>query len=181
MQVMNIHMNLFTNLALKSTKEKLERQQKAQSEIDFWEARKEQLKGKEYSSVEEIARKLEMYHNYNDAIQGIRHAYNHEQMFHISDEAKEKGEKIARAAQEHKPKTRRERELEERKKELLEEAEKYGDTEFLEKFLLELTEEEMDLLDEMSEKEGFCLGAMSEEELEQLKEELEKKLQEAAL
>ena len=48
---------------LKSTQEKMERQQKAGSEIAFWEKQKESLKEKECATVEEIAKKLEMFHN----------------------------------------------------------------------------------------------------------------------
>ncbi|MCM1172015.1 MAG: hypothetical protein NC393_07790 [Clostridium sp.] len=120
---MNIKMNqnsFFGNMAntgLKSTAEKQERQAKCQSQVDFWEKKKESLKNMECATVEEIAEKLELYHSYEDSIAAAKKAYNNEQMWHIMDEAKERGEKIAEAAKKNEPKTE-----EERKEELKEEA-----------------------------------------------------------
>ncbi len=148
---------------LKSTQEKLERQQKAAGQIDFWEKQKENLKNTDCASLEEIAKKLEQIHTYNDAIAGAKMAYNQEQMFHILDEAQEQGEKIAEEAKKKAPKT-----PEERKKEKLEEAlgieEESGleellpesaDTENgLEKLLIELTDndKEKDLNKNLTEE-----------------------------
>ncbi|MCM1083722.1 MAG: hypothetical protein NC428_09615 [Clostridium sp.] len=120
---MNIKMNqnsFFGNMAntgLKSTAEKQERQAKCQNQVAFWEKKKESLKNMECATVEEIAEKLELYHSYEDSIAAAKKAYNNEQMWHIMDEAKERGEKIAEAAKKNEPKTE-----EERKEELKEEA-----------------------------------------------------------
>ena len=45
---------------LKSTQDKLERQQKAQSQIEFFENQKENLKNMQCDSIEEIARKRKL-------------------------------------------------------------------------------------------------------------------------
>lgn len=102
---------------LKSTQDKLERQQKAQSQIDFFENQKENLKNMQCESIEDIARKLEMFHSYEDQIAAVKKQYNNEQMFHTMDEARERGEQIAELAEDYAPKTE-----EERKEEMVEEA-----------------------------------------------------------
>ena len=124
---------------LKSTQDKLERQQKAQSQIEFFENQKENLKNMQCDSIEEIARKLEMFHSYEDQIAAVKKQYNNEQMFHTMDEARERGEQIAELAEDYAPKTE-----EERKEEMVEEAlgieEKGGLTESMEE-VQEITEE----------------------------------------
>jgi len=124
---------------LKSTQEKRERQQKAQSQIDFFENQKENLKNMQCDSIEDIARKLEMFHSYEDQIAAVKKQYNNEQMFHAMDEARERGEQIAELAEDYAPKTE-----EERKEEMVEEAlgveEKSGLTESMEA-VQEITEE----------------------------------------
>jgi len=124
---------------LKSTQDKLERQQKAQSQIEFFENQKENLKNMQCDSIEEIARKLEMFHSYEDQIAAVKKQYNNEQMFHTMDEARERGEQIAELAEDYAPKTE-----EERKEEMVEEAlgveEKSGLTESMEA-VQEITEE----------------------------------------
>ena len=124
---------------LKSTQEKQERQQKAQSQIEFFENQKENLKNIQCDSIEDIARKLEMFHSYEDQIAAVKKQYNNEQMFHTMDEARERGEKIAELAEDYAPKTE-----EERKEEMVEEAlgieEKGGLTESMEE-VQEITEE----------------------------------------
>ncbi len=107
----------FLGTPLKSTQEKMQRRQKAEGEVAFWQKKKEGLKSMECGSLEEIARKLEMFHTYEDEIAAAKASYNREQMFHILDEAMEQGEKNAEAAEKSKPKT-----PEERKEELVEEA-----------------------------------------------------------
>lgn len=107
----------FLGAPLKSTQEKMQRRQKAEGEVAFWQKKKEGLKSMECGSLEEIARKLEMFHTYEDEIAAAKASYNREQMFHILDEAMEQGEKNAEAAEKSKPKT-----PEERKEELVEEA-----------------------------------------------------------
>ena len=129
---------------LKSTQDKLERQQKAQSQIEFFENQKDNLKNMQCDSIEDIARKLEMFHSYEDQIVAVKKQYNSEQMFHTMDEARERGEKIAELAKDYAPKTE-----EERKEEMVEEAlgieEKGGLTESMEE-IQEITEEMVEKL-----------------------------------
>lgn len=106
----------FLNPGLKSTEQKLERQAKRDGQIAFFEKQKENLKKVDCSSVEEIARKLEQLHSYEDQIASVKSAYNNEQMWHVMDEAMERAEKIAEEVEKMEPKT-----PEERKKEALEE------------------------------------------------------------
>ena len=128
---------------LKSTQDKLERQQKAQSQIEFFENQKENLKNMQCDSIEDIARKLEM--------------------FHTMDEARERGEQIAELAEDYAPKTE-----EERKEEMVEEAlgieEKGGLTESMEEvqeiteeMVEELATENVELLDEAMTAEDEML------------------------
>jgi len=102
---------------LKSTEEKIERFQKTQSQIDFFEQRKAALKEKHCTTMDEIAEKLELFNNYNDQIDAVKKQFNNEQMMHCMDEAKELGEKIAKAVEKLEPKT-----AEERREELAKEA-----------------------------------------------------------
>lgn len=102
---------------LKSTEEKIERFQKTQSQIDFFEGKKAELKEKHCTTMEEIAQKLELFNNYNDQIDAVKKQFNQEQVMHCMDEAEELGEKIAKAAEKLEPKT-----TEERREELAKEA-----------------------------------------------------------
>ena len=117
---MNLSVNVFKGFSifsqkfgtagmLKSTQDKMERQQKAQSQIDFFENQKENLKNMQCDSIEDIARKLEMFHSYEDQIAAVKKQYNNEQMFHAMDEARERGEQIAELAEDYAPKTEEER------------------------------------------------------------------------
>ena len=159
---------------LKSTQEKQERQQKAQSQIEFFENQKENLKNMQCDSIEDIARKLEMFHSYEDQIAAVKKQYNNEQMFHTMDEARERGEQIAELAEDYAPKTE-----EERKEEMVEEAlgieEKGGLTENMEE-VQEITEEmaeelatdNAELLDEVMTAESEVLvetGVLPPEEI----------------
>ncbi len=90
---------------LKSTAQKLERQAERDSQVAFFENQKANLKNIECSSPEEVARVLEMLHSYEDSIAAVKAQYNQEQMFHLMDEAKERGEEIAKAIEESEPKT----------------------------------------------------------------------------
>ncbi len=139
---------------LKSTQDKLERQQKAQSQIDFFENQKENLKNIQCNSIEDIARKLEMFHSYEEQIAAVKKQYNNEQMFHTMDEARERGEQIAELAEDYAPKTE-----EERKEEMVKDAlgieEKGGITESMEavqeiteEMVEELTAENLEVVDE---------------------------------
>ncbi len=87
-------------MGLKSTEEKIERFQKAQSQIDFFEGKKAELKNKQCVSLDEIAQKLELFNNYNNQIDAVKKQFNNEQVMHCMDEAQELGEKIAEAAEE---------------------------------------------------------------------------------
>ena len=102
---------------LKSTKEKMERQSERDSKVAFFEAQKENLKNMKTETVEDIAKKLEMFHTYEDEIAAAKQEYNSSQMFHIMDEAEEEAEKRAKEAEKNKPKTE-----EERKEEAVDEA-----------------------------------------------------------
>ena len=130
--------------ALKSTQEKIERQQKAAGQVQFWENQKEKLRNMECSTIEDIAKKLEKFHSYEDEIASVKMQYNQEQMWHIMDEAKERGEKIAEAAEKTKPKT-----AEERREDMVEEALGIDDEKGM---LSESLEELSDLAEELTEE-----------------------------
>lgn len=102
---------------LKSTQEKIERFQKTQSQIDFFEGKKAELKNKHCTTMDEIAEKLALFNNYNDQIDAVKKQFNYEQVMHCMDEAQEFGEKIAEAVEKLEPKT-----AEERREELAKEA-----------------------------------------------------------
>jgi 2-keto-4-pentenoate hydratase/2-oxohepta-3-ene-1,7-dioic acid hydratase in catechol pathway len=53
---------------LKSTQEKLQRQQERDNKVAFFEAQKENLKNRKADTLEEISEKLEMFHNYENEI-----------------------------------------------------------------------------------------------------------------
>ena len=131
---------------LKSTQEKVERFQKTQSQIDFFEGKKAALKDKHCTTLDEIAEKLELFNNYNDQIDAVKKQFNYEQIMHCMDEAEEFGKKIAKAAEELEPKT-----AEERREELAKEALGIEDDGgILEEMLEDLPEEVLEeTLDEM--------------------------------
>ena len=154
---MNIKMqsiNLFSNNGLKSTQDRLDRQAKRDSQIAFFEQQKENLKNMRADSIEDISRKLELLHGYDDQITAVKAEYNNSQMFHILDEARERAEKIAEEAEKYAPKTPEER-LEDMIKEatgvdkdagMLAEA-----MDELEEITEEMMEESVEELDDMSE------------------------------
>ncbi len=90
-----------------------------------------------------------MLHSYEDQIAAAKAAYNNEQMWHMMDESREIGEKIAEAVEKSKPKT-----PEERMEDLVEEVtgtESDGILEELDEVMeeaLELQEEMQDVLQE---------------------------------
>lgn len=100
---------LHGNRGLKSTQEKLERQEERDSKVAFYEQQKENLKNMKCNTVEEIAKKLDMFHSYEVEILAAKIVYNNEQMMHIMDESREMGEKIAEAVEKMEPKTPEER------------------------------------------------------------------------
>ena len=132
------------NTMLKSTQEKIDRQNKAASQVEFWENQKENLKNREADSVEEVSKKLELLHSYEEEITSTKAAYNQEQMFHMLDEAKEMGEKIAEKVEEMRPKTK-----EERKEEMVEEALGVEENKGM---LEEITEEFSEIIEETKEQ-----------------------------
>lgn len=148
---------------LKSTQQKLERQAERDSQVDFYEKQKENLKNVKCETVEEIAKKLEMFHSYEDQIAAAKAAYNSEQMLHIMDESREMGEKIAEAAEKLEPKT-----PEERREELVEEAlgidESGG---ILEEVLDEAAKLQEELQDTLSETAQEGLQQTAQEELQE--------------
>lgn len=137
---------------MKSTQDKMERQEKCASQVSFFENQKENLKTMACSSLEEIARKLEMFHSYEDQIAAAKQAYNNSQMTAVLDEARERGEKIAEAAEKAAPKT-----PEERREEMLEEA---TDSEESKGMLSEIMDEMTEMIEEAAEE-------MQEEMLEE--------------
>ena len=145
---------------LKSTQDKMERQQKAQSQIEFFENQKENLKNMKCDSIEDIVRKLEMFHSYEEQIAAVKKQYNSEQMFHAMDEARERGEQIAEFAEDYAPKTEGER-----KEEVVEEAlgiEEKGELiesmkevrEITEEMVEELAAEKVEVLDKMKNEQS---------------------------
>lgn len=127
---------------LKSTQEKLERQEKRDNQIAFFENQKSNLKSMECdingaNAMEEIGAKLDLLHAYDAQIAAAKQEYNSSQMLHALDEARELGEKIAEAVEKHEPKT-----AEERKEELAKEALGIDENDgLLSKILEDLTEE----------------------------------------
>lgn len=145
---------------LQSTRDRLERQEETQRQVDFFEQQKGNLKNIKCESVQEIAEKLNMLHSYEDQIAAVKAAYNSEQMWHIMDESTERGEKIAEAAEKMEPKT-----PEERQEEMVEEALGIEDSGGM-------IEEIMDEVEELTEE-------LTEEVLEDLPEEMTGEMAEA--
>ena len=146
----------FINRGMKSTQQKQLRESERDSQIAFFQNQKENLKNMECGSLEEIARKLNMLHSYEDQIAEAKAQFNREQMSHVLDEAKERGEKIAEAAEKNAPKT-----PEEYREDLAEEA---SETQENEGEMTELLEEMIpNELEEMAEE-------LTEEQLEELQE-----------
>ena len=121
------------NTMLKSTQEKIDRQNKAASQVEFWENQKENLKNREADSVEEVSKKLELLHSYEEEITSTKAAYNQEM-----------GEKIAEKVEEMRPKTK-----EERKEEMVEEALGVEENKGM---LEEITEEFSEIIEETKEQ-----------------------------
>lgn len=163
------------NNITQSAQDKAERQQKAQSEISFWEKQKKNLKNQECESVEEIADKLKALHSYEEEIAAAKQSYNNEQMWHILDEAEELGEKIAEAAEKMEPKT-----AEERREDMAEEA---MGTDEDKSMMEEMMEDVSDLSEEVEavEENAKELEELAEEteEMREAKEAQEKLAEEA--
>ena len=154
---------------LKSAQDQAERQQKAQSQIAFWENQKESLKNMECDTLEAIGKKLERFHSYESEIAAVKTQYNQEQMWHAMDEAKELGEKIAEEAEKFEPKT-----AEERREDMAEEAlgtdENKGElTESMEEMqeeMAELTEDMSQTMEEITESAEETYDSLTEENVE---------------
>lgn len=163
---MNINvqgLNLFNNFSSKAEQNRMERQQKRDNQIAFIENQKHNLKNIQSESIEDIKKKLQMIENYDNQIAAVKAEYNHEQVFHMLDEAWETGEKIAEAAKEAAPKT-----PEERKEELIEEATGVEKSDGL---LADVMDEFEDIADEMEEMEESIEEI--EENLEEMDENME--------
>ena len=154
-------MDLFGNIGLKSTQERLDRQAKRDNQIAFYEQQKENLKNMKANTLEEISRKLELFHGYENQIAAAKMEYNNSQMFHVFDEAQELAEKIAEAAEKNKPKT-----PEERREDMIEEATGVEESGGL---LSEVLDELTDVMDEVTEE----ITEETVDELEEITEELD--------
>ena len=157
---MNIKMqsiNLLSNNGLKSTQDRLDRQAKRDNQIAFFEQQKENLKNMKADSIEDISRKLELLHGYDDQITAAKAEYNNSQMFHILDEARERAEKIAEEVEKYAPKT-----PEERLEDMIEEATGVDKD-------AGMLAEAMDELEEIAEE----MAEETVEELDEMLEELE--------
>ncbi len=160
--IQSLHVMRFPGMgSLKSTQEREERQQKCASQVDFFEKQKENLKNMKCTSLEDIERKLEMFHSYEDQIAEAKKQYNNSQMSHVLDEAREIGEKIAEAADKTAPKTPEEREKERVEEALGTEEENKG---VLSEIMDEVTEAADELQEELEEQ-------LEEEQLEEAAEQ----------
>ena len=148
------------NYGLKSTQERMERQAKRDNQIAFFEQQKENLKSMKADSLDDISRKLELLHGYDDQITAAKEEYNNSQIFHVMDEARERAEKIKEQAEKYAPKT-----AEERREEMVEEATGVEENEGM---LSDMLDELTDIAEEMQE----ALGEMTETMEEQLSENL---------
>lgn len=167
---MNIKMpgiNLTLSNMLNSTKERLERQEKRDNQIAFFEQQKVNLKEMKAGTIDEISRKLDLLHGYDAEILMAKTEYNHDQMFHIMDEAIERGEKIAEEAEKYAPKT-----PEERKEEIIEEATGIEKDEGL---MLEIMDDLTEAVEEVAETEMKEMDSLtsSEETVKTGAEEME--------
>ena len=171
---------------LKSREEKAERQQNRDNQVAALEKQKADLKNMECGSLEEIEDKLGLLHSYEDQIKAVKQTYNNEQMRHILDEAREKGEKIAEELEKLAPMTKEEREellqkealgidedqgmLSELTDELTEELTEEPDKEFSEETAGEITGEAAE--DVMQEAAGEIAGEGTEEAAGEAAEEV---------
>ena len=154
---------------LKSVQDRVERQQKAQDQIAFWEKQKENLKNMECDTPEAIAAKLDRFHAYESEIAAVKTQYNMEQIWHTMDEAKELSEKIAEEAEKFEPKTAEER-LEDMAEEALGTDENKGElTESMEEMqeeMAELTEDLSRTMEEVTESAEETYDSLPEASME---------------
>lgn len=169
--------DLLGNLGLKSTQDRLNRQAERDNKIAFFEQQKENLKNMKADTIDEIAKKLAMFHGYEDQIAAAKMEYNNAQMFHIFDEAQELAEKIAEAVEKNETKT-----PEERREDMIEEATGVENDGMLDELMDNLTDAVEEVTEEMVEDlQQSSEEILSEDELNQMmltEEELEKLEQE---
>ena len=169
--------DLLGNLGLKSTQDRLNRQAERDNKIAFFEQQKENLKNMKADTIDEIAKKLAMFHGYEDQIAAAKMEYNNAQMFHVFDEAQELAEKIAEAAEKNEPRT-----PEERREDMIEEATGVENDGMLDELMDNLTDAVEEVTEEMVEDlQQSSEEILSEDELNQMmltEEELEKLEQE---
>ena len=169
--------DLLGSLGLKSTQDRLNRQAERDNKIAFFEQQKENLKNMKADTIDEIAKKLAMFHGYEDQIAAAKMEYNNAQMFHVFDEAQELAEKIAEAAEKNDPKT-----PEERREDMIEEATGVENDGMLDELMDNLTDAVEEVTEEMVEDlQQSSEEILSEDELNQMmltEEELEKLEQE---
>lgn len=160
--------NVFSvlNPGLKSTQQKMERQNERDNKIAYFENQKENLKNMTGVSLEDISRKLELLHSYEDQIMAAKAEYNNEQMRHVMDESEELAKKIAEEAKKNEPKT-----AEERREEELEEAlgiEIEDEDGLLEEILEEIPDSAEEALEELPEESLESGEELLEESAESL-------------
>lgn len=143
----------FGNGMLKSTQERMERQKQTESQVAFFEEQKNNLKNMLCESPEDIMRKLDMLHSYEDQIAAVKAAYNNEQIYHIMDEAREMGEKIAEAVENSKPKT-----PEERKEDLVKEATGIEEQDGVLSEIMDELEEVLEITEELETEKEILSG-----------------------
>jgi len=169
--------DLLGNLGLKSTQDRLNRQAERDNKIAFFEQQKENLKNMKADTIDEIAKKLDMFHGYEDQIAAAKMEYNNAQMFHVFDEAQELAEKIAEAAEKNEPKT-----TEERREDMIEEATGVENDGMLDELMDNLTDAVEEVTEDMVEDlQQSSEEILSEDELNQMmltEEQLEKLEQE---
>ena len=169
--------DLLGNLGLKSTQDRLNRQAERDNKIAFFEQQKENLKNMKADTIDEIAKKLAMFHGYEDQIAAAKMEYNNAQMFHVFDEAQELAEKIAEAAEKNEPKT-----PEERREDMIEEATGVENDGMLDELMDNLTDAVEEVTEDMVEDlQQSSEEILSEDELNQMmptEEQLEKLEQE---
>ena len=145
---------------LKSSQEKLQRQAERDSKVAFFEAQKENLKNRESLDLDDIAQKLELLHSYDDQIAAAKQEYNSSQMFHVMDEAIERGEQMAKEAKKNEPKTE-----EERREEAIKEA---NGTEDSEGMLSEILDEQLDTISDDNGTDTLVISGKGMEYCKQL-------------
>lgn len=156
-QMKGINIGVYCSPGLKSAERRQQRQAQCDREVAFFEKQKENLKNIGGDSLEDISRKLDMLHSYEEQIAAIKSKFNMEEIYHVLDEAQEFGEKVAKEAEKSKPKTEKER-----REDMVEDALGLGEDES------ETTEE----LEEMTELAEELSGELAEELEEQTTEQL---------